>query len=129
MSGFYLIIPEVGKADQLRIVPETFAKQISARWDNFEVINVNIPKDTSALSWRCKVQGEELLGNLLEGENTITLNDWSDKAVAQFAVWYRSLIPKHIPLFLCHDQSAATEIEITEYITVDEILQQLDQVD
>ena len=128
MSGFYLIIPEEGKAAELQINPETFAKQLSSRWEDFEIVNVNVPRDASQLSWTCNIQGESILGDLLRGGNSVAISDMDDEQpLAEFAVWYRTLIPFHIRLFLYHDQMAQLEIEITEHISADEILRQLDQ--
>lgn len=130
MGGFYLIIPEERTADSLQIDPEILAKQLSSRWEDLEITNLNISSGTSAFRWTCNVQGEKIYGNLLAGQPTITIEDMdNERAIAEFLVWYRTLFPANIRLCLCHDSWGPDEIEITEHMSADEILQQLNEID
>jgi hypothetical protein len=58
---------------------------------------------------------------LHKDQKLVSIDDTDDNAVAQFALWFRNLIPIEYDLYLCHDSGGEELIEITPSSTEGEI--------
>jgi hypothetical protein len=128
MGVIYFITPLIfeksdGQIDQVdstfTLDPHEFADALKSRWTDVEV-NYSSGEHV-VLSWQCNVkQANRLYGELQPDMHTIVLEKPGEYDVAEFAVWYRSIIPPQYRLSLWND-SDVVDFEVlpdTSYLQI-----------
>jgi hypothetical protein len=118
----YIIVSEEAEDFQLDVAQ--FAVQLRNTWTDIEFVNFNIPRTFAVLSWRFKADNDSLSGDLYNDKLTVSI-DCSELGVATFSIWYRTVVLTKYRLFLCHDEWAELEFELTEASTIEQVLQVL----
>ncbi|MBI1278148.1 MAG: hypothetical protein GC179_08475 [Anaerolineaceae bacterium] len=96
-DGFYgnLPIPTIN----LKIDPTWLKEKLLEQWPNVEIDVRNPKPKTYLLDWKIKIGRQNLMGGLHRDQYGIVLAG-NQKAILEFAVWYRSIISNDQPLFL-----------------------------
>jgi len=85
------------KSPDWTIDPRELVEKLKHRWHGIKVKESEI----YALRWSVEVEGyHPILGGLQSDCHTVTIDGGPIASVAEFAVWYRSLVPEQYSLFL-----------------------------
>lgn len=86
-----------------------FVEALKHRWHGIEVKESEI----YALQWSVEVEGyHPMLGGLQSDYHTVTIDGGPIASIAEFAVWYRSLVPEQHRLFLFRETTFDNPIEL-----------------
>ncbi len=124
MSYDYLI-GSMGKSRDLKISLDMIAHSLLQNWGEIEIRTTNI--GSSLLEWRISVENSLINGNLLSDSQTISLDTGDVTVVAEFAIWYRSLVPQEHKLFLYSGPTWQYPIELFSDTSVEEIVGAINQ--
>jgi len=100
---------------------DEFADQLRARWQSVREDTF----DQSGLFAGCWLVDFGSTGHLMitlhKDQKSVSIDDADVYSIAQFALWYRKLIPVHYSLYLYHDSWGDELVEISPSNTETEI--------
>src|SRR5690242_17924924 len=80
-----------------------FAHALQTKWKNVQITEA-FSSEYFVLDWQCTTNHpKELWGSLFRDSCTITLDKPDIEDVAEFAIWFRTIVPSHIPLAIYND--------------------------
>jgi hypothetical protein len=97
-----------------------FVNELKQRWDGIEVKEK--VSDRYILRWSIKVEGYPILGGVQSDYHTLTIDGGPIDTIAEFAIWYRNLVPEQYPLFLYKGSTFDRPIELSLTISKDELM-------
>jgi hypothetical protein len=93
----YLVLSK----SEWRLSPQKLAGHLRSRWPDVTLQDVSGP-DSESLRFKLKMTHSELWGSLFQqGLGVFFEGDLCD--VAEFALWFRSLVPPSAPLLFCDE--------------------------
>ena len=101
--------------NQIEIVEE-----LKNRWHGIEVMED--VSDTYAIRWSVKVEGYPILGGIQSDYHTLTIDGGPIATIAEFAIWYRNLVPEQYPLFLYKGSTFNRPIELLRATSKEELV-------
>ena len=104
----YIISP-VGNSE-LRIDPDDFSKKMLNKWPGINIQRVILDNDPYILRWSIELIGHRQLGGLQENRQAVSVEDFPS-GVADFALWYRSVIHLDYKLSL-YDDDLSNQMEL-----------------
>ncbi|MEZ4668069.1 MAG: hypothetical protein R3E39_09145 [Anaerolineae bacterium] len=110
----------LGPDEQFRLKPQEFAEALNAKWKN---TNVSIDNSEHfALRWECEVNLQYgLMGSLFRDSCGVVLEKPSLEDVADFAIWFRSIVPLDVQLAV-YNSSNITPFDLTVHTTYLQII-------
>lgn len=96
-NDIYISAPE---KPHWRISPKDFAARLDQRWHVERLAWIDDPEDPSALQFELKGLGGWVDGYFQKDEITLILEHYTDQAIGEIAVWYRSLVPPEQALLI-----------------------------
>jgi hypothetical protein len=124
MSYGYLI-GSMGKSKNLKIDVSSVARSLHQTWKEIEIKEVSI--GTYLLEWEVMVRGSFVHGGLQSDSQTVSIETSDVTVVAEFAVWYRSLIPQEHDLFLYTGPTWQHPIELFPDTSIEQIVEALNR--
>lgn len=84
---------------------------LAERWPGVHVEDVKNPQSSHCLEFEIPIAGTRLLGSLnRKGNAVIFFGDMPE--CAEFVLWFRSVVPATVPLFLC-DENVSEGVDLT----------------
>lgn len=117
----YIIAPIGEEKAKFNLKVAYLAEQILLKWPHAEI---NVNEDDAMASWRILI-GEYLLIGEFWGDKKMVILDAGQEHVADFAVWYRNVIPSNQKLWVFDDLGNYEPYEITLNTSQNEIAQAL----
>lgn len=116
----------LNEASSFKLDLQTFVTQLRHDWKDIAILNPSknpyLTDNPYLVEWEIMINEEfPLTGELHEDAKTISLEDQSLEDIADFAVWYRKLVPAHEEVFIFHD-SSDKQSKILENTTRAELL-------
>jgi len=106
----YFISPR--EQTDLRVDPTELAEAIQTRWQGADVRFATNPASNHALEWVVTIANRSLEGSLDKTEQVVHLaGDVED--CAQFAIWYRTLVPARYALAF-YDEGYSADVELAD---------------
>jgi hypothetical protein len=96
---------------------------LAERWPGVRFERVESSRSSHCLEFEIPIAGTRLRGSLhRKGNAIIFLGDMPE--CAEFVLWFRSVVPASIPLFLC-DENVSDRVELTDTSTREDVLRAL----
>jgi hypothetical protein len=106
----------------LVIEPAMLEVALKKRWKQ---IKVNyFPHTIVGILWWEISEADDLVYGFLHSDKQIISVEGSNKDIAPFLLWYRSLVPLQYPLYVCHGESEE-EIELQATDTEEGLVKKL----
>jgi hypothetical protein len=125
MSYAYLVSPMSEGAD-FQVDEDLMFRSLQETWIGIE-IQQQVPNSTYALRWEAQIRGGTVLGGLQGNRQAISIETSDKTVVAEFAVWYRSLIPDKHRLFLYKGPTWQHPIELFPGTSVEKVVHELNR--
>jgi hypothetical protein len=114
----YLITPETS---DFMIDTDYFVAALQNRWPNAKIHFITDPQTPSILQWSLVMDdSSSMLGDFNKQGISFEVSGLSN--VADFARWYRTIVPAKYKLFLYKSSLNHEPIELTETITTEDII-------
>ncbi|MGZ3459134.1 MAG: hypothetical protein ACXU86_11600 [Archangium sp.] len=111
----YLVLSKA----EWRTSPQELASHLRARWPDVILQDVSGADSSESLRFKLKMTHSELWGTLFsQGKGIFFEGDLCD--VAEFALWFRSLVPASEPLLFC-DEAMNGSLDLEPGTTQDDI--------
>lgn len=95
------------------------AEELNDHWPGINVRRISDPQDVRTIIWGMDMAAGYLDGARLREVDMICLYSDIDNC-AEFAVWFRTLIPKKYPL-LFHDHGHVVDVDLQHTTTIEDI--------
>src|SRR5262245_6902430 len=113
----YFISPPT--ATTWNISEKDFATALRTRWPDADIRAVSIPQSNHTLEWRIQLGDKQLEGSCDRTGQVIHL-DGDIFNSAQFALWFRSIVPRQQPLVF-YDEGYSADVNLTNDTTAEQI--------
>ena len=119
MSEAY-IINSMGQSPRWVINQAEIVEELKKRWDSIE-IKENV-SDAYILRWAVEFDGRTILGGIQTDYQTLTIDGGAVANIADFLIWYRTLVPEQYPLFLYKGSKFDNPIKLSASTSKDELV-------
>ena len=120
MSDAYLISP-LDEDIYCKVEPENLAEKLKTHWPQCEAVFNTTPESSYVLHWRIRPGQYSLLGGLQANCQIVSVE--GDLAeVADFARWYRAIVPSECRLFIYHTSINRKPFPLSDETTSPEIM-------
>jgi hypothetical protein len=113
----------------LQIDVDIFEHQLGERWSDVKVDNFSLQSNFVTRSWWVTFTEENQEVTLDKHYRSVWIDNCYDQTLAEFLVWYRSVIPIEYRLFVAHDSWGEEQIELTRAITEAQIIRMLESIE
>ena len=103
------------------ISEKDFATALHSRWPSADIRAVSNPQSNHTVEWRIQLGEKQLEGSLDRAGQAIHL-DGDIFSSAQFALWFRSIVPSQQTLVF-YDEGYSADVNLTNDTTVEQLTQ------
>lgn len=121
--GFGYLINSMGLSPDFELNIDILASNLKYKWDDIKIRFVET--EAYAIRFELTLDGDLILGGFQKDLQTLTLECINILRIAQFAVWYRELVPNEHRLFLYTGATYDAPIEIRSTASLDSIIEHL----
>ena len=117
--SYAFLVNSMGLHADLEIDSDYFVQQLKNRWPTAEIRYS--PSPTHVLNWKLELGAYTVLGGLQTDGQTMCIEGGDAESVAEFAVWYRTLVSAQYRLFLYSGPTVNNPFELRLSATEGEI--------
>ena len=110
----------MGQSPRWVINQAEIVEELKKRWDSIE-IKENV-SDAYILRWAVEFDGRTILGGIQTDYQTLTIDGGAVANIADFLIWYRTLVPEQYPLFLYKGSKFDNPIKLSASTSKDELV-------
>jgi hypothetical protein len=108
------------------LTAEAMSRFLAERWPGVRLTQVENPRSSHGLEFELPMTDSLLRGSLhRKGNAIIFFGDMPE--CAEFVLWFRSVVPASVPLFLC-DENVSDGVDLTDTSTKEDVLRALKYV-
>jgi hypothetical protein len=101
---------------------DAFVQQLREQWPTVQTHVIRDPNSKSVLQWKIVTdEGDTILGDLFGGQS-VAFKGGTRSDIANFALWFRTLIPSEHRIFLYKEDLSHQPNELTDRTTLVDII-------